>query len=183
MSKLDSFVGFVDSKTEKRIKVIYTMTVSDHIPKSREDDEKDKIFDELMYFLLNDFMLGCEVTARMHEYNNEIEHLKDIISICKQSTVIMNLAQSLQELRIDLNTSLKNISELEKNHLERFMFLGLVYQDSRYIENLVDHLIDKEDFDVEFFIQFINKKIMAVPSSILVLNDNDGKPELESNVE
>lgn len=158
-NKLDVFIDAINEKTSKPIKSAYYMTLSSHISEKDTADVKDTVFDEVYYYLLNDFMDGCEFSVKYHDYLNEIELVKDVISICKTSTVIMNMAQSLQNIQIDLRTKLKTINEKEKNHITRFIFLGLSYQDNRYISNLVDQLF-LEGFSEDDLIQLVNKRII-----------------------
>lgn len=169
MSKLDIFIDVLNKKSDKPVKGAFNMTLDSHVSKEKHDDVKDIIMDELNYYLLTDFMDGCGITLKMNEFNDEMEMMQDIISFCKTKTLLMNFAQSLQSLQIKLKTSLKHLNEAEKHHIERFIYMGLSYHDERYIAYYVEHLIEKESFDVEVLLQFINKRVIENQQKILKL--------------
>lgn len=158
ITRLDNFVNYLDKKSKKPIRKIFDMTTKAYLVEEKEEEIKEVVYNELLYYYLTDLMEGVQMSVQIEGFDDELEHLKDIIGFNTSSTVILKLANKIQNVLIHTESRLKN-DPIKYNHLKRFVFMGMSYHDERYIGMLVDHLI-QEGIDEDNLISRINKCIM-----------------------
>lgn len=167
VSKLDIFVDKLDSLSDKPIKKIYNMTKESYLNKNNELDKTDLVYNEIIYYYLTDAIEGCEFTVIVQQYQEELEHLKDVIGFEGSRTVISELSKKAQNINIEIATKKKNEDEKTKSDLNRFVLMCFSFQDNRYIDLLVEHFVVKEKIEPDLLIQNINKRIMKSEDKIL----------------
>ena len=163
MNKIDKLIEELDKRTEKPVKNIFEMTISAYIDKNEMDYKKNVIFDEFMYHLLTDFMLGIESVIIEYNFEHELDLLKDIIAIDtteKSKNLLQNYCKSIK-------TKTKNIPIPDRYAVERFLYISLCYIKIDYINILIEHMLITENKEVDEIIQIINGRVIANKTNIL----------------
>lgn len=166
-NKLDLFINELSQYSTSPIKNAYNMTVDAYLSEDKQELVKEDIYNQLLYYYLTDLMDGCEVTLLMHEFEQELELIKDIISFCKSNSVIMELIQKVQFMRVKI--SKLNISENTKQHFDRFILMAFSLHDKKYIKEFVHHLVKIEEKEPDELLRFINQRVMQEETKILKL--------------
>lgn len=169
ITRLDHLVNYIDKTSKKPIRKIFDWTVDGYLPKDKQEEIKENAYNELLYFYLTDLMEGCQMSVQIEGFNDELEHLKDVIGFNTSSTVVMKLAEKMQTVLIHTESRLKN-EPMKYDNLKRFVFMGMSYHDERYIPMLAEQLI-KEGINEDKLISKINQIVMKNEIKILKLSD------------
>lgn len=164
-NKLDIFINELSQYSESPIKNAYNMTADIYLTEDRRDLVKEDIYNQILYYYLTDLIDGCEVTLLIHDFKDEVEHIKDVISFCKSNSVILELIQKVQLMRVKV-TKLK-LSSNEKFHIDRFILMAFSLHNKKYIEDFVHHLIKIENINPDDVLRFINQRIIQEEKKIL----------------
>ena len=169
-TKLDIFVDKLDSLSAQPIKEIFNTTREIYIDKDKLLDKSDLIFHEFLYFYLNDPIEGCEFNVLFSGYEDEIELLKCVIAISSEKKTISELVNSAQKIRMNIIKLHKRDKEEVLNHLNRFVFMCFCFDDERYIDYLVEHLVKTEKISPDNLIHRINTRVMKNENVILKIS-------------
>lgn len=166
-TRLDIFVKKLNSLSENPIEKAYEITKKAYYSERNVEDKCEMIYNEILYYYLTDFFNGCEINVVKENYNEELEHLKDVISFEGSKSVISNLSKKAQNINIEIETKKYNINYKVKNHLKRFVFMCFSFHDKRYIDFLVEHMVKEEGIDPDVLLREINTRLMKNEDKIL----------------
>lgn len=172
-TKLDIFVDKLDSLSDKPIKKIFNTTRELYIDQDKLLDKSDLIFNEFLYFYLNDPIDGCEFNVLFSGYEDEVELLRDVIAISSEKKTIAELVKGAQKIRMNIVKLHKRDDEKILNHLNRFVFMCFCFDDERYIDYLVEHFVKTEKISPDDLIHKINTRVMKNENVVLKINDEE----------
>lgn len=168
-TRLDTLVNYLDKKSKKPVRKIFDMTVKGYLVEDKIDEIKEAVYNEILFYYLTDLIDGCQMSVIIEDFSNELEHLKDVIGFNTSSSVVLSLAESMQPVLIYAESRLKN-DKIKYNHIKRFVYMGLSYHDSRYIEMLAEQFL-QEGIDEDKLISVINRFIIRNEVKVLKLKD------------
>ena len=156
-TRMDKFIEKLNTLSDAPIKSLYEMGKDMYLNNTDPILETETVYNELLYFILTDLEHGYESVLKRLEMNNDIELIKDIIAFDCSKNAKIELKDRVGNINTDIEMEVHNTFISKK--LKTFVYSSMSLMDDRYIDFLVEHLVNVERIDIDFLANFINQKV------------------------